>query len=134
MPITQGFDVGEGLPTFGSWSVKFKPETPQEIRKAAFGSHEDDLFGWMWDTIAVTPTRLRDPGATRSTVLSKSVYSGMIDAATFGRFAEPWSVSGCSPMAWLGCIEAIRPSAPTRGISEGARICVCSIRQRLSLP
>ena len=110
MGVSQGFDTGEGLPTFGSWSVQFKPETPQEIRKAAFGSHEIYEFGWSWDHIAITPTRLRDPGLTRSTLLSRSIYTGMIEDATFGRFTEPWSVSGASPMAWLG-----QPSSPPIG-------------------
>ena len=35
-----------------------------------------------------------------------------------------------SEVAWVGCIEAMMPSAAKRGISAASRICACSLRLR----
>lgn len=116
MPVLQGFNIDEGSPDMGNWSVKLSPEAPALWRRSAVSG---PFTGWLWDTICITPTRLRDPGLTRATVLSKAVYSGMVTDAKCGAANEPWTVSGGSLLGWLGTSDS--PSlGPTGFTSAGS--------------
>ena len=42
------------------------------------------------------------------------------------------SAQSMSLVQWTGCMAAITPSSPKRGMSSGARIWACSTRQRAS--
>ena len=114
MPVQHGFNIGEGSPEIGRWSVKIKPNAPLALRDAALTS------GLFFDTVCVTPTRLRDPGATRATVLSKAIFSGYIESATAGSVADPWTLSGPSLVAWLGTAD--NPSAGPIGFTSAGTV------------
>ena len=69
--------------------------------------------------------RLREAVGERTHVADRHVGEGWHP----GRRAGP-ARGGCARVGWLGCIEAITPSAAKRGISPGAITCACSTRQR----
>ena len=96
MSVRQGFNIGEGSPEMGSWSLKLSPDAPAAWRDAAIRN------GLFFDTLCITATRLRDPGVTRATILSKSIFSGYVERAAVGAMSEPWEMSGPSLVAWLG--------------------------------
>lgn len=114
MSVRQGFNIGEGSPEMGSWSLKLSPDAPAAWRDAAIRN------GLFFDTLCITATRLRDPGVTRATILSKSIFSGYVERAAVGAMSEPWEMSGPSLVAWLGTSD--NPTAGPIGFSSGGTV------------
>ena len=98
----------------GSWSLKLSPDAPGAWRDAAIRN------GLFFDTLCITATRLHDPGATRATILSKSIFSGYVESAKAGAKNDPWEMSGPSLCAWLGTPD--NPSAGPIGFSSGGTV------------
>ena len=124
MPVQQGFIRDEGAPELGRWSVTMKPEAPGLWRKTALRGDgytaPESGKGLFFDTLCITPTRLRDPGVTRATILSKSVFSGYVEWAAGGRMIDPWQIGGPSLVAWLG--NGDNPSTGPVGFSSAGSV------------
>lgn len=114
-----GFDLDERAPQLGQFRINFKPDA-SDFRKWAVGNYQANYPGWHFDTICVTPQRIRDPGITRATVLANAVFSGMVEDAEYGSFDEPWSVSGPSIVAMLG--NGSSPSLGPCGFASGGSV------------
>lgn len=120
MPVRQGFNIAEGAPEMGRFTVKLKPDAPGGWRSTAISG----LNGLFFDTVCITPARIRDSGLTRSTVLSKAVFSGLVAEAECGSVQEPWSLSGPSLVAWLG--NADNPSIGPTGFTSAGSVSLAS--------